>query len=190
MGNVRKTIVYVDGIQFNLVTLRYILKQQYNVFPAQSIEKLFEILDGYHNCKNANPDLIILDISMPDIGGFNALKALKHNARFKEIPVIVASLKQDNETISEAIELGAAAFIAKPFSDLHLVEHIEYLLNPEPGKVSGRYFRRNHRQLYPGPRLFSQDRSGALKDRSGGRQRTSGAGYDGKNTLLQPYQNR
>ena len=137
MENIRKSIIYVDGLRFNLVSMRYRMKKQYEIFPAQSNEKMFEILECFPKFKHKNPDLILLDICMPDIEGFKALKTLKRNIRFREIPVVIASLKQDRKTVLEAMELGAAAFIAKPFSDSYLIERIEPLLNPEIVKSRG-----------------------------------------------------
>jgi len=127
----RKSIVYVDDINFSLVTLRDRLKENYDVYLAQSVELMFEVLNNFLNKKLLLPDLILLDLNMPEADGFQAIRELKQEQLFRSIPVVILSSRSDKKTMKMAMEQGAADFITKPFSDSKLIECIEYQLYPE-----------------------------------------------------------
>ena len=142
MKNERKIVLYVDDISFSLITVRDRLKEHYEVFPAQSVAIMFELLEQLeeHRCKT--PDVILLDLTMPDVGGFEALEMLKSDDRYKDIPVIILSAQKDRETVIKGIHLGAAAHVGKPFKDKNLIEAIEGIfsqneqtLDQEDGKT-------------------------------------------------------
>ena len=102
----------------NLTMGRNMLKTFYEVFPAPSAEKLFEILE------NVLPDLILLDIEMPETNGYEALKKLKADKRFEDIPVIFLTAKNDEDSELEGFDLGAVDYISKPFSGPLLLKRI------------------------------------------------------------------
>ena len=128
---VRKSIIYVDDIHFNLVTVKDRLKRHYEVTIAQSVDKVFKVLEHFNECKRTNPDLILLDLNKPEVDGFEVIKKLKSEAYYAQIPVIFLSSKHDINTMATAMDLGAADFFAKPFSDSSLIDLIEYQLDPE-----------------------------------------------------------
>jgi len=130
-----RTVLYVDDINFSLLTLKNRLKDNYEVFLAQNAEQMYEILENFLNKRNAFPDLILLDLNMPEIDGFTLLQELKSEHMYDHIPVIITSSKNDKFTMLKAIDYGAVDFIAKPFSDDNLVESVEYQLNPEKHKT-------------------------------------------------------
>ena len=105
-----KTIFVVDDNNVNLLTAQETLSEHYNVFTLSSAALMFELLE------NVVPDLILLDIVMPDIDGFRALKLLKADTRYADVPVIFLTGKSDDNTEALGFELGAADFISKPFS--------------------------------------------------------------------------
>ena len=78
------------------------------------------------------PDLILLDIMMPEINGFDALKQLKANTQYAKIPVIFLTSKNDIDTKTLGFELGIADFIEKPFSEPILLDRIKTILEQEP----------------------------------------------------------
>jgi len=119
----RKTIVLVDDVNFQLMAVKDRLKLHYKVYPAQSVDILFEIL------LRVVPDLILMDLNMPDVDGFEAIKRLKSMKCFADTPVIVLSSSRDKKNAVRAMELGAVDYIAKPFSDADLTESIELQLN-------------------------------------------------------------
>src|SRR5215475_15303489 len=74
------------------------------------------------------PDLIVLDIMMPKLDGYETCKALKSNPETKDIPVILLSAKGRNVDQKVGFEVGADDYITKPFSPRKLVERINQLL--------------------------------------------------------------
>jgi len=119
MKSIRPKIILVDDNMTHLDTGKNILKDLYTVFPAPSAVKLFEILE------NVIPDLILLDIEMPEMSGYEVIRKLKANERFAEIPVIFLTAKIDVSSESEGFDLGAADYVVKPFSPPLLLKRIE-----------------------------------------------------------------
>ncbi len=75
-----------------------------------------------------SPDLIIMDIRMPSVGGLNAMESLKMFSRTKKIPVIFITAYPGKEVEERVFELGAADFIAKPFATEELLSKIQKAL--------------------------------------------------------------
>ena len=119
MSNTRSKIILVDDVIANLDQGRNILKTFHSIYPAQSAAKLFEILE------NVMPDLILLDINMPEMDGYEAIKKLKADVRYSNIPVIFLTAKNDDESELEGLVLGAVDYIQKPFSPPLLLKRIE-----------------------------------------------------------------
>ena len=115
----KKTIVYVDDVSFLLKSVREMLKEYYTVYAVKSVSKMFEVIE------RVKPDLILLDIEMPDVDGYEALEKLKADERFAAVPVIYLSGNKEEESVRKGLELGAVDYLSKPFSNLMLIEHIE-----------------------------------------------------------------
>jgi response regulator RpfG family c-di-GMP phosphodiesterase len=122
---VYRKIMYVDDINYALITIKERLKDQYEIYPTQSVEKMFEVLE------RVKIDLILLDINMPEVDGFEAIGKIKADKRYADIPVIFLTAQKDRKSIVKGMSLGAADFITKPISNENLIEHIEYLFDPE-----------------------------------------------------------
>ena len=120
----RKKIMLVDDDNSCRMQGRAILKDFYEVYPLSSAYKLFEVLELFL------PDLILLDIKMPVINGFQALKQLKSDDRYAHIPVIFLTASNDKESVIKGSGLGVAGFITKPFIGPDLITHIEKCLKP------------------------------------------------------------
>jgi CheY-like chemotaxis protein len=75
------------------------------------------------------PDLILLDLKMPRIGGSDFLKNIKTSGFFKDIPVIVLSGNEDDQDVAFCYELGANEFVAKPFNPIILNQKINAVFN-------------------------------------------------------------
>ncbi|MCL2817493.1 MAG: response regulator [Clostridiales bacterium] len=119
MSAARSKIILVDDIRANLDQGRNMLRTFYEVFPANSAAKMFEILE------NVIPELILLDIEMPEMNGYEAIKKLKADKRYAGIPVIFLTAKDDADSEVEGFDLGAADYVAKPFSAPMLLKRIE-----------------------------------------------------------------
>jgi putative two-component system response regulator len=119
MASDRSKIIIVDDNKTNLDMGRNMLKTFYEAYPAISAVKLFELLD------NIMPDLILLDIDMPDMNGYEVIQKLKNDERFADIPVIFLSAKNDPESELEGFDLGAVDYVTKPFSGPLLLKRIQ-----------------------------------------------------------------
>ena len=122
MDNIRHKIFLVDDNMSSLNQGKNILKAFYQVYPMSSAITLFEALE------NVKPDLILLDIEMPEIDGYETIKRLREDSRFVDIPVIFLTSKGDESSELEGLELGAADYISKPFSAPLLLKRIEHQL--------------------------------------------------------------
>ncbi|MCL2282588.1 MAG: response regulator [Fibromonadales bacterium] len=123
MENTHRKIIYVDDVKFSLMSLKNRLKERYNIYPVQSVSKLFEILE------NVEPDLILLDVNMPGVDGFGAIQQLKTDDRYAKIPVIFLTSRDDERSVRDGIKLGAVDYVRKPFSEAELIERIENQFN-------------------------------------------------------------
>jgi len=120
-----KTIFVVDDNTVNLMTADKTLSDWYNVVTFASASTMFDFLN------NTVPDLILLDIMMPDIDGFEALKRLRADNRYMDIPVIFLTSKNDAATEALGFEMGVMDFISKPFSGPVLLNRIKTHLHIE-----------------------------------------------------------
>jgi len=108
--------------------VRVLLKPYYEVYPAPSAFKLFEILEKFI------PDLILLDVNMPEMNGFEAIAVLRENPRFKDIPVVFLTAKDDEASAVTGFGLGAADYVTKPFTGPLLLKRISNILLIEQQK--------------------------------------------------------
>jgi putative two-component system response regulator len=115
----RRIIFLVDDNMANLTVGKAMLKDHYDVFSMPSGNKLFEILE------KIRPDLILLDIEMPGMNGYEALKKLKGDKKTRDIPVIFLTARTDSGSELEGLSLGALDYIFKPFSPPLLLKRLE-----------------------------------------------------------------
>ena len=115
----RNRIILVDDNLVNLTLGRNMLKTFYEVYPARSAAKFFEILEKVF------PDLVLLDIEMPEMNGYETITKLKEDERYRDIPVIFLTSKDDAASELEGFNLGAADYVTKPFSAPLLLKRIE-----------------------------------------------------------------
>ncbi|MDR2570634.1 MAG: response regulator [Oscillospiraceae bacterium] len=120
----KRKIIIVDDIMFQLFSIKERLKKDYTVFPAQTTDMLF-----YHLGK-IEPDLIILDINMPNVDGYQIIEILKTNLLYKHIPVVFLTGQKDKDSLLKAMDLGAVDYLTKPITDTELKECIDTILNP------------------------------------------------------------
>jgi len=118
-----KTIFVVDDSDTNLSMAEKALDKLYRVMTMPSAAKMFSFLE------KILPDLILLDIEMPDTDGFTALEKLKSNNSWTNIPVVFLTGRTDTEVEVRGFQNGAVDFILKPFSEPVLVNRIRTHLN-------------------------------------------------------------
>lgn len=111
-----KTILIIDDSNTNLVLLESLLKRNgYSVHSASCAR------EGLKTLEKMQPDLVYLDLLMPDVDGFEFLRILRANSEWKDIPVVILSAVDEEEVISKSIELGAKDYLTKPLD-------IEYII--------------------------------------------------------------
>ena len=90
-------------------------------------------LAGLEMIKGAKPDLIILDVVMPEFSGYDVLNAVRSDksSKIRDIPVLMITSKSSTDDIDQALELGATAYIVKPFRPAKLVTKVKSLLGEE-----------------------------------------------------------
>ena len=114
-----KTIFAVDDSDTNLSMVKKALEKSYRVLTMPSAAKMFLLLE------KIAPDLILLDIEMPEIDGFEALQCLKTGSLYSDIPVIFLTGYLDDAIEARGFELGVVDFITKPFSTPVLLNRIK-----------------------------------------------------------------
>lgn len=105
----KKSILMIDDVKFNLASAREVLKDEYILYEAISAKEGFDILEDHI------PDLILLDIIMPEMDGYEMITQLKKIRRYKGIPVIFLTAETKPESEVKGFDLGAVDFITKPF---------------------------------------------------------------------------
>jgi len=129
MDNERKVVMVVDDNITNLMVAKNALAQYYSVFTMSSAAKMFDLLE------RNTPDLILLDMDMPEMDGFEAVKILKAKASTSNIPVIFLTAKDDAESELEGLMLGAIDYISKPFMPQLLHKRVELHITVESQKL-------------------------------------------------------
>jgi putative two-component system response regulator len=114
------TILVVDDIPTNIRILeRKLLKENYTIISANSGKAALEMVE-----KN-EPDLILLDVMMPHMSGFEVCKILKSNPKTKSIPIIFLTARVESEAIVTGLNAGAVDYVAKPFNHAELLSRIK-----------------------------------------------------------------
>ncbi len=121
----RKTILIVDDELSILVPLQYLMeKEGYAPKLAQSgkeaIEKITEL----------NPDLILLDIMLPDLDGYEIYQMIRQHREWESIRIIFLTAKNRETDMAKGLAMGADAYITKPFSNTQLMQTIRALIGP------------------------------------------------------------
>jgi len=133
-GLERKNIMLVDDDAVILTAGKEILKDAYRVYPVLSGEILLDLLE------HVVPDLILLDVDMPVMNGYQIITLLKNNPLWKSIPVIFLTSRTDGDSELKGLSMGAVDYITKPFSAPRLTKRIEnHLLNAEQNKQLKRF---------------------------------------------------
>ncbi|MBS2037757.1 response regulator [bacterium] len=112
-------ILLVEDEPVNIQAVSGILKDHgYQVSVAISGAKALEVLT------RVRPDLILLDVMMPGLDGFETCQLIKANADFREIPIIFLTAKTETDAIVRGFEVGAVDYVAKPFNGHELLARV------------------------------------------------------------------
>jgi DNA-binding response OmpR family regulator len=119
-----KTILAVDDDENILNLEKAILSQEgFAVISATSAKEALQVIQG------ASIDLILLDIVMPEMDGFELCRQLKTDPRFKDVPVVFLTARGGGEALAEGFESGGAMYIRKPFTAAKLLAVVGTLLD-------------------------------------------------------------
>lgn len=115
----KKKILVVDDDPASLSLVLGILSEMYRVYPISSGEDALDFLSMQQ------PDLMLLDMEMPDMNGKELFSIIKKNQKLSDIPVIFLTGNIDNESEIEAFKIGAADFIRKPINGFVLLKRVQ-----------------------------------------------------------------
>jgi len=113
----------VDDDRVILKIGKHMLMDKFDVYPFISSAEMFKVLE------KIKPDLILLDINMPEMDGIETLRHLKADERYSKVPVIFVTSTDDDKSVFEHLSLGAYSTVAKPFSVAELTARVENCLN-------------------------------------------------------------
>ena len=118
-----KKILIVDDEPNIVMALEYTFKKNnFEVFIARDGQEALDIL------KTQQPDIIILDVMMPNVDGFETLRQIKKDERLLNCKVLFLSAKNKEKDIEKGLKLGANLYVVKPFSIKKLVDQVHELL--------------------------------------------------------------
>jgi DNA-binding response OmpR family regulator len=127
-----KEILIVDDEPNVVVPIQFLMEQQgYRVMTAERGEDALDLIYQY------KPDLVLLDILLPGIDGWEVCEIIRLNPDFRDIKIVFLTAKGREEEIAKGLALGADAYITKPFSNAALVAKVKELLektNEEAGE--------------------------------------------------------
>lgn len=90
-----------------------------------------------HELQRVKPDLIILDLMLPDVDGFQLLRIIRAQQTFADVPLLILSARVDPEWIRKGLEGGADGYVTKPYIATNLIERVRLLLRAGRQDVSG-----------------------------------------------------
>ncbi len=126
MENNPVKILAIDDNQDNLVVLKALFSE---IFPYAKVTTALSGIEGIEKCLNEKPDLVLLDIVMPIMDGYEVCKIIKANDSIKHIPVVmITAARTDKESRIRALESGADAFLAKPVDESEFTAQVKAML--------------------------------------------------------------
>lgn len=123
MNNDKSKILIVDDTAQNIQLLVTLLKEQYKLLIAKDGEQSLRTIE------KSIPDLILLDVNMPGLNGFEVCKIIKRDVKTKDIPIIFLTARAETEDIVKGFEAGGSDYLTKPFRKEELMARITTHLN-------------------------------------------------------------
>jgi response regulator RpfG family c-di-GMP phosphodiesterase len=126
-------ILAIDDIRDNLISLKALISE---AFPDALVITAINGTKGIELAATEDPDVILLDVVMPGMDGFDVCRQLKADKKLKEIPVIfVTALKGDKKSRILALECGAEAFLSKPIDESELTAQISAMVKIKTASI-------------------------------------------------------
>lgn len=114
-------ILIVDDSKMNRMILADMLSEKYHVMEAENGRTAIELLQAYET----EISLVLLDIIMPEMDGFEVLEIMRRYHWSEEIPVIIISAENSHSVVERAYELGAADYISRPFDEVIVCRRVD-----------------------------------------------------------------
>jgi DNA-binding response OmpR family regulator len=119
-----KKILVVDDDPYILMSLEFLMKKNgFDVMVARNGTEALEIVE------KQVPDIVLLDIMMPDVDGYAICKHIKTSKKLKEAKVVFMSAKSKETDIQKGYDLGASLYVTKPFSTRQLLKQVQELIS-------------------------------------------------------------
>ena len=106
----KPAMLIVDDVEINRVILAQFFSEEYELFEAGNGEEALDVLE------NNNIDIMLLDMIMPVMDGFELLKIMQNDEKYSDIPVIATTAQNEGDAEVRAMEMGAVDFITKPYN--------------------------------------------------------------------------
>jgi DNA-binding response OmpR family regulator len=118
-----KKVLIVDDEPSLIVALQFLMEQNgYETIVAFSGEEAMEAIAKYH------PDLVLLDIMLPVVDGFEVCQRVRENPDWKDIRIVLLTALGSEAHVTKGLDLGADAYVTKPFSNTDLMAKVKELL--------------------------------------------------------------
>jgi len=134
MEDKRWRILAIDDHEDTLEVIRMTLSEQYDILTLKDPMDVYELINIFE------PDLLILDIMMPKITGFQILDLLQKNPVYKDLPIMILSAKNTTREIKYGYKLGARLYLTKPFDPGRLLKNVDLLFQHTPPKRNPKKF--------------------------------------------------
>ena len=118
----KKVVVADDEISLRFLISDTLALEDFEVIEAEDGEKALKSIT------NTNPDLIIIDIMMPKLSGYEVIKEVR-NMNIKQPKIVVLTAKGEKKAKDKALEIGVDDFMTKPFSPLELLKRVEKVMD-------------------------------------------------------------
>ncbi|MFC2128355.1 response regulator [Bacteroidota bacterium] len=145
MANNRIKILIIDDLQDNLITLNALIK---DILPEAITLNALNGKTGLKVADDEDPDVILLDIIMPEMDGYEVCQILKANKKLRDIPVVfVTAIKDSKESLVRALECGGEAFLTKPIDEIELTAQIMAMLKIRNANIQKRDEKKQLKEL-------------------------------------------
>ncbi len=136
MENKRYIFLAIDDHNENLITLKALLNE---AFPKAEVLTALSGKEGIALAGEKEPDVILLDIVMPGMDGYQVCRCLKSHPKLKDVPVMfITALKGDKQSRILALESGAETFLAKPIDEIELFAQVRAMLKIKASNIQKR----------------------------------------------------
>ncbi len=120
----RKVLVVDDSITVRCVMAQFLERHEMQVLTAKDGREAISVLEKQH------PDIILLDVEMPHMNGYELTRYIRNDARLKDIPIIMITSRSGTKHRQKALALGVELYLSKPYREDELLKHIQQLLAP------------------------------------------------------------